>query len=346
MARIIYGVSGQGFGHAARSFETLNHLKKQKHEILVLTYNQGAKFLKKYFKVLEIPGLGLNYQNNKVVYWRTIYDNAKTLVAESKNYPKIIKSIKNFKPDLVITDFEPLSTALAHLEKLPLISLDNQHQLTHTKIDVPKKYRRDFLTDSLIVKTMVWGADYYLITSFFKTKITKPKTFLFPPIVRGPIAKLKPANKNFIFVYQNSNFDYIIDELRKIKQENFVIYRNQSGYKKIDNIIIKDYTHQNTTDLKNCKAIIGTAGLSLISEALHLKKPYLAIPVEHQIEQILNAIQIKKLGYGDWAEKLTAKKGLDFINNLPTYKKNLQTRPKENTLALYKKLDTIIDSLV
>lgn len=346
MARIIYGVSGQGFGHAARSYETLNHLKKQGHVILVLSYNQGAKFLQEYFKVINIPGLGLNYKNNKVVYWRTIYDNAKTLIKESKNWPKIIKQIKRFKPDLVISDFEPLSAAFAHLERLPLISLDNQHQLTNTKISVPKKYRRDFITDTIVVKTMVWGADYYLITSFFKTKVTKAKTFLFPAIVRRPIAQLKPTVKDFIYVYQNSNFDNLISELQKIKTEKFIIYRNISKNKTIGNITIKDYTHKNTNDLKNCKAIVGTAGLSTISEALWLKKPYFAIPVAHQVEQTLNAINIKKLGYGDWATNLTAKNLTKFINKLPEYRAKLNKRPQESTSELYKKLDSIIKELV
>ncbi|MCX6793298.1 MAG: glycosyltransferase [Candidatus Falkowbacteria bacterium] len=346
MARIIYGVSGQGFGHAARSYETLTHLEKQGHKVIVLSYNQGAKFLKKYFKVINIPGFGLNYKNNKVVYWRTVYDNAKTLITESKNWPKILKKVKAFKPDLVITDFEPLSANLAHLERLPLISLDNQHQLTNTKISVPKKYLRDFITDSLVVKSMVWGANYYLITSFFKTKITKPKTFIFPAIVRGPIARLKPSTKDFIFVYQNSSFDSLVNELRKIKKEKFVIYRNVTGNITIDNVTIKDFTHDNLDDMKNCKAIIGTAGLSLISEALWLKKPYFAIPVAHQVEQTLNAINIKKMGYGDWAEDLTAKNCADFIKNIPKYRKNLNKTKAADSSELYKKLDSIISSLV
>jgi len=346
MARIIYGVSGQGFGHAARSYETLTHLEKQGHKVIVLSYNQGAKFLKKYFTVINIPGFGLNYQNNKVVYWRTVYDNAKTLITESKNWPKILKRVRRFKSDLVITDFEPLSANLAHLERLPLISIDNQHQLTNTKIVVPKKYRRDFITDSLVVKSMVWGADYYLVTSFFKTKVTKPKTFIFPPIVRGPVAKLKPTTKNFIFVYQNSNFEPLIDELRKIKKEKFVVYRNVSGNRKIDNVTIRDFTHKNLTDMKNCKAIIGTAGLSLISEALWLKKPYFAIPVAHQVEQALNAINLKRLGYGDWAEDLTAKNCSEFIKKLPQYRKKLNKLPQAGTQEMYKKLDNIISALV
>jgi UDP:flavonoid glycosyltransferase YjiC (YdhE family) len=35
-------------------------------------------------------------------------------------------------------------------------------------------------------------------------------------------------------------------------------------------------------ELKACKAIIATAGFTLMSEALYLKKPYLALPLKGQ----------------------------------------------------------------
>ncbi len=347
MARIIYGVSGQGFGHAARSHETLRHLKKQGHKLMILTYNQAADLLSKDFSVVRIPGLGLNYQNNKLSYWRTIYDNAATLMREGKNWPSLRRKVKAFKPDFVISDFEPLSAAMAHLEKLPLISIDNQHQLSNTKLSVPKKYYKDFLADKLVVKSMVWGADYYLITSFFKTEIKKKNTFLFPPIVRQKIRNLKPSVKDFILVYQNSDFDYILDELKKLKKYKFIVYSGRPGIKKDGNLILKNY-HASSwyNDLKNCRAIIGTAGLSLISEALCLNKPYFAIPVAGQIEQIINALYIKKLGFGDWAQALSAKNTSDFIKNSTLYRKNLIKSPKAGVGDLYTKLDSIIKALV
>ncbi len=347
MARIIYGVSGQGFGHAARSHETLRHLKKAGHQLMILTYKQAADLLGRDFSVVKIPGLGLNYQNNKLSYWRTIYDNAATLMREGKNWPSLRRKVKAFKPDLFISDFEPLTVAMAHLEKLPLISIDNQHQLTNTKLSVPKKYNKDFLADKMIVKSMVWGADYYLITSFFKTKVEKKNTFLFPPIIRTKIRNLKPKTGDFILVYQNSDFDYILDELKQVKKYKFVIYSGRPGLKKDANLTLKNYHSPDWyKDLKNCRAIIGTAGLSLISETLWLNKPYFAIPVGGQIEQIINALYIKKLGFGDWSEKLTAQKTLDFIKTSEKYRKNLIKAPKEDMDKLYKKLDSIIKALV
>jgi uncharacterized protein (TIGR00661 family) len=51
-------------------------------------------------------------------------------------------------------------------------------------------------------------------------------------------------------------------------------------------------------DLAGCRAVIANSGFSLISESPYLGKPYLAIPVRHQCEQVLNAYYVDKMGCG------------------------------------------------
>lgn len=346
MARIIYGLSGQGFGHSARGYELLAHLKKQGHQLLVLTYAQALGVMKKSFPTLEIPGLGLNYQNNRVDYLRTLYDNATMLLKNSPRFPSLLRKIKKFKPDLVIADYEPFSAGLAHLEKLPLISFDNQHQMTNTSLSVPKKYQRNFRTVKLITKSFVWGADAYLITSFFPTPITKPNTFLFPAVVRSQVRTLKPRLHDYVLVYQNSDFDYLIPELKKLSPQRFIVFSGRPEEREDGNLIFRQHNADEfLRALRDCRAIIATAGHSLISEALYLNKPYFAIPVAKQVEQTINALYIKKLGFGNWAEIFTAAKGKKFLANIERYRRNLTQRPKSDNRALLKKLDSLIKQL-
>ena len=108
MAKIIYGVSGQGFGHAARSKEILGFLAKQGHQILVFTYDQGLFLLngpEADWEVFEIPGLNLSYKDNRLRYWRTVYKNTEKVFLKVDNWAEILKKFKDFKPDLAITDF-------------------------------------------------------------------------------------------------------------------------------------------------------------------------------------------------------------------------------------------------
>ena len=99
-------------------------------------------------------------------------------------------------------------------------------------------------------------------------------------------------------------------------------------------------------DLVSCKAIIANAGFSLISEALHLGKPYLAVPVKSQFEQIFNAYYIDKMGYGAYWEKLEKEKVDSFLFNLDVYRENLAKYPRQDNSALLAKLDSLISELV
>jgi uncharacterized protein (TIGR00661 family) len=344
MAKIIYGVSGQGFGHSTRSKEILSYLKNKGHEVLVFTYGQALFFLDTEFDVYEVPGLGLDYKNNKLVYWRTIYKNVQQLAKQSKNWTKILDKFRGFNPDIVITDFEPLTASLAKLQRVPLVSIDNQHQLTNTKVIIDSRYKKDLLADKFIIKSMVWGAKYYLITSFFETKVRRKDTFLFPPVVRQEVKDLKVKTDDYILVYQNSDFNGLVEVLRSVDAK-FVIF-GLNKEKVEGNVEFKDYsTDQWLKYLANCRAIIGTAGLSLISEALYLKKPYLTVPIKKQVEQMINAKYLTEMGYGKSMKKISKSEIDEFIENIPKLAKNLQKMKKYDDQAIFRKLEQIISYL-
>jgi uncharacterized protein (TIGR00661 family) len=95
-------------------------------------------------------------------------------------------------------------------------------------------------------------------------------------------------------------------------------------------------------DLVSAKAIIANAGFSLISEALHLGKPYLAVPVKSQFEQIFNAYFINQMGYGAYWEELEKEKVESFLFNLDVYRSNLQQYPRRDNSALLAKVDELV----
>jgi len=95
-------------------------------------------------------------------------------------------------------------------------------------------------------------------------------------------------------------------------------------------------------DLVNAKAVIANAGFSLISEALYLGKPYLAVPVEHQFEQTFNAYYLDKMGYGAYWEELDKERVESFLFNLDVYRENLAGYQRQDNSALFAKLDALI----
>jgi uncharacterized protein (TIGR00661 family) len=95
-------------------------------------------------------------------------------------------------------------------------------------------------------------------------------------------------------------------------------------------------------DLASCRAIVANAGFSLISEALHLGKPYLAWPVRRQFEQVFNAYYVDKMGYGAYWDDLNKERVDSFLFNLDVYRTNLKAYPRGGNSALLSKLDTLI----
>jgi len=65
--KILYGVPGEGMGHATRSKVIIAHLL-QNHDVQVLSSSRAFKFLYESFgeRVHEIKGLHFAYKNTKV----------------------------------------------------------------------------------------------------------------------------------------------------------------------------------------------------------------------------------------------------------------------------------------
>jgi uncharacterized protein (TIGR00661 family) len=95
-------------------------------------------------------------------------------------------------------------------------------------------------------------------------------------------------------------------------------------------------------DLTSAQAIVANSGFSLVTEALHLGKPYLAVPVKHQFEQIFNAHWLAKMGYGAYWEELNKERVESFLYNLPLYREKLADYPRQGNGALLAKLDSLI----
>jgi uncharacterized protein (TIGR00661 family) len=341
MARILYGLSGEGSGHSTRAKEIISYLLNTGHEVKVVSYDKGYKNLKDVFDVTEIDGLGFSFKDNQVDYLESFIKNYK----KSKNFLdstiKVGMLIKSFNPDLVFTDFEPICAMMAGVNNIPLISIDNQHFITGTAITYPDKYKRDALLTMLFINSVAPTAKKNLAITFVEEKIIDKNTLLFPPILRKEVLSLKPEKGGYFLVYLTSGFEGSIEHLRKIDRKFIVYGLNRSDQE--ENILFKVPSAEGfLEDLRTCKGIIANSGFSLISEALYLEKPYLAIPIKNQFEQVLNAYYLEKEGYGKFCEDLSAAEIEDFMKRITSYEKNLSNYSKEDNSGICAKIMELI----
>lgn len=326
MAKILYGLCGEGLGHASRSRILIKYLKKN-HNIKIVAGGKAYDYLSKEFKnVEEIESPRLIYKDNEVrltySILRMLY---KTISRTPFSYLKLRRIIKNFKPDICISDAEPISHFAARFSGLKRMSIDNPQALLYRKYKVSIGEFFSWLVLIIALKLSIFGADRYIIYDFSDEQATDMRVLFLKPLVQEGILKQKPTYGNHIFVYQTSVSSEFIFDIFKNINETFIIY----GFNKefVDkNLIFRCFNEDNFyKDISNAKAVISNGGFSVLSEALFLKKPILSLPIKNQFEQIFNAMVIEKLGVGVYQKELTESNLKDFIKNLDCYIENLKS---------------------
>jgi uncharacterized protein (TIGR00661 family) len=342
MANILYGVAGEGSGHSSRAKEIIRFMQGEGHAVKVVSYDKGLKNLSPHFDVEKIFGLHFSYKNNRVQYIPTVLKNLNHLPNAIKSINKVSKLVDTFKADIVFSDFEPISGLVANKKKLPLISIDNQHRLTNTKMEYPKKYKTDAVAAKTVTRLMLHSTKACLVISFYETEVTNKKTLLFPPILRDEVLNAKVTERDFILVYVTNPFKGLIDILKTINKK-FVVYGyNRDGREK--NLTFKMPSHDGfLSDLAKSEGVIANAGFTLITESLHLQKPYLALPVAGQFEQVLNAYYLEKIGYGKYWDELNKERIESFLYNIDTYKKRLKKYKREDNTKIFKAVKKLIN---
>jgi uncharacterized protein (TIGR00661 family) len=345
MAKIVYGVSGEGSGHSSRASEIIPFLLDQGHQVKVVSYDRGYKNLKDNFNVFETEGLHIASVDNKVSIVKTFTDNLKRLPEGYDALQRLRKEVfKVFQPDCVITDFEPMTAYLANHYDLPLITVDNQHRIRYMEFDCPLSLKKDQLITETIIRSMVPKPDISLVTTFYFGKTTNDRTFLFPPILRKQVLDLATSEADHFLVYLTSGFESFIDMLKGFKRERFIVY----GYDRNGeegNITYKPFSKDGfLKDLSSCRAVIATAGFTLLTEAIYLKKPYLALPMRGQFEQELNGIMLEQTGFGMNMREMDEKTISTFFYRLIDYKEKLLASPSWDNSLIKNRLKELLDN--
>lgn len=343
--RIFYCVCGEGMGHAIRSGVIIDRIK-EKYDVYVFSHDRAYEYLnEKFDHVYEIGGFNTIYINNKV-------NNTKTLISALKRnptnikvgYQELYKKARALSPDVIVTDFEIYATIVSKLLQIPLISLDNIHMITQTKIDYPPHHQTEMLKAKGVIKSYVVRPKFHILTSFFFPKVrSKKNAVIYPPVIREEIYNLKPTIEDHIVVYQTSKESIMLVKRLKSLDENFIVY----GFNKdeIDgNLTYKSFNEDEFyDDLASAKAVVCNGGFTFISEAITLKKPIYSVPAIGNFEQTLNGFYVQKLGYGEYHENMSPKKLKIFLKRLDKYQNKLNNVKRYNNDGIIRELEYRIE---
>ncbi len=282
--RILYAIQGTGNGHISRALEIIPYLKMHGDlDILV----SGTSFDIELPYPIKYRFKGLSFVFGKkggVDIWRTY------LKMNSKRLIKDVKKLPVTYYDLVISDFEPISSWACRRANKPCIGLSNQVATLNPLAPMPKK--SDALGKYILKHYAPTFPNYG-----FHFKAIDSKTFT--PIIRKAVREAIVTDEQFYTVYLPSYDDKrIIKNLKKFPNAKWRVYSKHTKKETTkDNITMLPIDGANfLKSMAACKGVLCNAGFGTTSEALFLHKKLLVIPMKTQYEQHCNAAMLSEMG--------------------------------------------------
>ncbi|HSJ18694.1 MAG TPA: glycosyltransferase family protein [Solirubrobacterales bacterium] len=329
LMRILYGVNGEGMGHATRSEVVIGSLLGS-NDVRVVASGAAYRHLRgRLPRVDEIFGPTFAMEEGEIRRWATVRQNVQHAFGELPDTVKRwVREVDQWKPDAVISDFEPLAGVYARSTRTPLIAVDNINMLDRCRHDaeIIGAQRQDYLLARAVAHSMVPGAVEYIITTFFEPPLARGGTTLVPPIIRPEIVAARSERGEHLVVYSSGD-PKLLDALHAVGVPARV-YGMRGGPEEVvvDGCVeLRPRSSEDFVEsLRTARGVIAGGGFSLLSEAIYLGKPILAVPLHGQFEQRMNARYVQRLGYGLCADEVDPEVLREFVQRLPEFEAALE----------------------
>jgi uncharacterized protein (TIGR00661 family) len=339
-------------GHATRSRVVLQHLVESGHEVEIMTSGRAKDFLAKHFEgVNRIHGLHFVTEDNRVRLGRTLWSN---VLAGTAGLPRNIEAyfelLAEFRPDVVVSDFESWTYFYGKVHRLPVFSIDNMQIINRCKHppEILEGEQANFEIARAFVKSKLPFCDHYLITTFFRPELRKEHTSLHPPILRPEILATTPTAGDHLLVYQTAEGHTTLADVLKELDIECRVYGMHRGLteEKVDgNLRHRPFSEAGfIEDLATSRAVIAGGGFTVMGEAVYFHKPMLTVPLEGHFEQTLNARWLEHLGYGKYARSIDdAAQVRAFLDAVPACAEKLASYSQDGNRELLGALDEQLD---
>ncbi len=310
MAKIFYGVAGEGRGHATRVRAVVEQLRAE-HSVTIFAPDDAFDLLAPLYadtevRVVRIPGLRFEYNADRQMSVRRTATGALSYLATLPSLiDRLERAIDEAQPDLVVTDFEPSIARAAVRRGVPFVSLDHQHFLTVSDFShLPKLLQFRAALLGTVVDLFYSGQETTIVSSFFFPDLRPGLGHVVTvgPMLRPQVLRAARSHGEHLVVYvRKFGSDRLFDALQASGRE--VRFYGLGERPSIGNIHFFPIQERSfVDDLATSHALVTTAGNQLLGEALYLQKPVLAFPEPNNSEQLVHGHLLEREGTGEWAE--------------------------------------------
>ena len=366
--KILYGVCGIGMGHTYRQLPLLDELAID-NRIVLFVYGESKLFYEEHFRhsenvtvlTVSVPfyvgnAQGLDFAETARRIAASGIDHEAINLAAMEKTQELIG-----KPDLVISDYEPISAQYAYASGTPLVTIDQQSKYLVGDYD-QELAGQTCLDEVARLRLFFPAAALRLACSFFTVPRrsgksgTSEKVIICPPIIKPAIVAIKKRRRltqqdksksgtgtgtgtrtrtrtRSILVYISSQRDFVqsyeevLTVLSTAPEYHFHVFVKELPQHLLaglpNNITLRRHGDPRFLDvLAECQGIVTTGGHTLVSEAMYLGIPAYLIPLA-VYEQQINAHAVGDNNFGVCAENINQPQLATFLSQLESFAVNI-----------------------
>jgi uncharacterized protein (TIGR00661 family) len=301
---VLYALCGTGRGHASRALALAHLLRERGHRVTLASGGPNLRLLHRLGEpTLTVPALRQVFDGNGVDLRATARANWRWTYLSVYLFRRLERRLHDLGADGVVCDFEPFLPYVARRMGLPVVALNHQQILSAARCRVPFGHRLSALGTAAGIAFLAPSRPARVVVpTFFFPPVRDPRrTVLVPPILRPEVLQAHPTRSGDLLVYYNAPDPGALDALHAagLSATVYGFPEPADAARRYPRLHFRAPSQRGfLRDLARCRAVVATAGFTLMSEALHLGKPVLAVPNRGFFEQLLNALELERSGRG------------------------------------------------
>lgn len=279
--KIFYAIQATGNGHIARAIELMPYLQQ---------YGEVDVFLSGSNSNLQL-NLPVKYKSNGVSLFygnRGGLDYIKMAKAfQPRRIWKEAKALPLEKYDLVINDFESITSLACWLKGIPSVNFG--HQASFQSANTPRPEKKDIAGEWIL-------KHYAKASAYIGLHFEQYADFIYAPVIKDQVLKATPKDNGYITVYLSHYSDeVVVKALQKMPDVRFEVFSKKvKEAEQKGNITLVPISNEGfNNSMINSHGIITGAGFETPAEALYMQKKLLCLPIKGQYEQWCNAEALK-----------------------------------------------------
>lgn len=282
--KIFYAIQATGNGHISRAIQLFPYLQKFGSVDFFLSGNNASLNIDLPVK-FKSDGCSLHYSKcGGLDYWGIVKN-----IQPIQMY-KDAKSLPLKKYDVVINDFDSITSLACRVQKVHSVQFG--HQASFISKNTPRPEKKSIMGEMIL-------KHYAPSPKHIGLHFEKYDSFIRPPIIKDEIVQAESKDLKHITVYLPSfQKDCLEKAFNKLSDLKFHWFLNDIAFKYSEGNITYYPVNQMlfNESLISCHGIITGGGFETPAEALYLEKKILSIPIRGHYEQECNAAALKKLG--------------------------------------------------